>query len=307
MIETADLTRRFGEVTAVEGLDLRIGDGQVFGFLGPNGAGKTTTVRMLCCLIGSTSGSAYIDGLDIRDREDCLRIRERIGLLPETPGLYESLSAHRNLEFYAKLHGVSGTEGERRIRDLLRTLGIWDRREDPVAKFSKGMKQKLAIARALIHDPEYLFLDEPTSGLDPQASLTVRNYLLDLREEGRTIFLNTHNLDDAERLCDTIGVLNTRLLDLGGPEELTRKFYGRTTLVHMAEVHEGMVDLVSSLPGVREVRHQGSRLMIDVVDPEAANPRIVSELVGAGARVVSVEEVRHGLEDVYLRLIEGSS
>jgi ABC-2 type transport system ATP-binding protein len=306
MIEAVDLTRRFGEIVAVSSLNLTIEDGKVFGLLGPNGAGKTTTVRMLGCLIEPTDGTAYINGMDIRDKTERIRIRGMVGLLPETPGLYESLSAQRNLEFFARLYGVSQAESERRIRDLLKTLEVWDRRDDAVGKFSKGMRQKIAIARALVHEPEFLFLDEPTSGLDPQAAITVRNYLLDLRKEGRTLFINTHNLDEAERLCDTIGVIRGRLLDIGSPQELSQKFYGRTTVVHLRGLHPEMLAKLRSLPGVREVRELDGKLLVSLEDPERQNPVIVSTLVGMGAEVEFVNELRHGLEDVYLRLIEGS-
>ncbi len=305
MIEIQGLTRRFGALTAVDDLTLSISDGEVFGFLGPNGAGKTTTVRMLCCLIEPTSGTASIDGMDVRDDASKLKIRARIGLLPETPGLYESLSAYRNLEFYARLYDVPENDIDRRIMALLKTLGVWDRRDDAVGKFSKGMKQKIAIARALIHEPEYLFLDEPTAGLDPKAALTVRNYLLDLKEEGRTIFLNTHNLDDAEKLCDKIGVINTRLLDTGSPQELARKFYGRTTVIQLSEAGEEMVESVSSLPVVKAVRREGDTLFVDVEDPKKENPLLISTLIGAGAQIEFVNEMEYGLEDVYMKLIGG--
>jgi ABC-2 type transport system ATP-binding protein len=261
---------------------------------------------MLCCLINATSGTAYINGMDTREERERLKIRGMIGLLPEVPGLYESLSAYRNLEFYAKLYGVPEGERQKRIRDLLTTLGVWDRREDAVAKFSKGMRQKIAIARALVHEPEFLFLDEPTSGLDPQAAMTVRNYLLDLKKEGHTIFLNTHNLDDAERLCDTIGVLKSKLLDIGSPQDLARKFYGRTTVLHLAKVTDPMLKTVSSLPFTRDARVVGDKILVDLDDPEHENPQIVSTLVRMGAEVEFVNELKHGLEDVYLKLIEGS-
>jgi len=306
MIEAVGLTRRFGEITAVDSLDLRIDDGRVFGFLGPNGAGKTTTIRMLCCLINASSGTAYINGMDIRDESSRLKIRGMIGLLPETPGLYESLSSYRNLDFYAKLYGVPEGKRQERIKELLTTLGVWDRRDEAVGKFSKGMKQKIAVARALVHEPEFLFLDEPTSGLDPQAALTVRNYLLDLKKEGRTIFLNTHNLADAERLCDTIGVLKSRLLDIGSPDELARKFYGRTTIIHLVRVTDAMVNAVSALPSVHGVRVSGNKILIDLENPESENPTIVSMLISQGAEVEFVNELKHGLEDVYMKLIEGS-
>lgn len=306
MIETVNLTRRFGEIVAVSSLNLTIEDGRVFGFLGPNGAGKTTTIRMLTCLIEPTYGTAYINGIDIRDKQERIKIRGMIGLLPEIPGLYESLSAYSNLEFFAKLYGVPEAERKKRIRDLLLALGVWDRRNDPVGKFSRGMKQKIAIARALVHEPEFLFLDEPTSGLDPQAAITVRNYLRELKKEGRTIFLNTHNLDEAEKLCDKIGVINGKLLALGSPAELSRKFYGRTTVIHLRHLRPDVIDKIRSLSGVKGVRLDGERLLIDVDNPEEQNPPIVSILAESGAEVEFVNELRHGLEDVYLKLIEES-
>jgi len=306
MIETHGLTRTFGTTTAVDSLDLRIRDGEVFGFIGPNGAGKTTTVRMLCCLIAPTSGEAYVHGLDVRDPEQALLIRGKIGLLPEMPGLYDMLSAYRNLDFYAQLYDVPKHLRAERIESLLRTLELWDRRDDAVGKFSKGMRQKIAIARALVHEPDYLFLDEPTSGLDPEAALTVRNYLLDLKKEGRTIFINTHNLDDAERLCDKVGVMKTSLLAMGSPEELAGMFWGRTSVVRLRSVTPSMVSAVRALSGVTGVKADDSTLLVDVTDPDDVNPSILRALVAQGGEVLSLGELRRGLEDVYIRLMGGS-
>lgn len=305
MIETRDLTRKFNEVTAVDNLNLKVRDGEVFGFIGPNGAGKTTTIRMICTLIAPTSGSVFVNGLDASDPSDAIKIRAMIGFLPEVPGLYETLSAHRNLQFYASLYDVPADKRERRIRELLELLGIWDRRDDTVGNFSKGMKQKIAIARALVHEPEFLFLDEPTSGLDPVASLTVRNFLLELKKEGRTIFINTHNLDDAERLCDTVGVMKTRLLATGSPEELSREFWGRTTVVHLRNVAPAMVDAVRTLDGVMGVKQLDNKLLIDVVDPTTSNPAIIQALVRNGGEVEFVNELKRTLEDVYVKLLGG--
>ena len=305
MIETRDLTRKFNGNTAVDNLNLKVRDGEVFGFIGPNGAGKTTTIRMICTLIAPTSGSVLVNDLDVNDPKDALQIRSMIGFLPEVPGLYETLSAHRNLEFYASLYDVPADKRERRIKELLELLGIWDRKDDTVGKFSKGMKQKIAIARALVHDPEFLFLDEPTSGLDPVASLTVRNFLMDLKREGRTIFINTHNLDDAERLCDTVGVMKTRLLALGSPEELSREFWGRTTVVHLRAVTPTMIAAAKAVDGVMEIKQVENKLLIDVADPSSANPQIISALVRSGGEVEFVNELKRTLEDVYVRLLGG--
>jgi ABC-2 type transport system ATP-binding protein len=303
MIETHDLTRRFDTITAVDSLNLSLRDGEVFGFIGPNGAGKTTTIRMLTGLIRPTTGSAFVNGLDVSKPHEALQVRGMVGLLPEVPGLYESLSAYKNLDFYAKLYDVAPSRRDERIKSLLMTLGVWDRRDDPVGKFSKGMKQKIAIARALVHEPEYLFLDEPTSGLDPEASLTVRNYLLELKKEGRTIFINTHNLDDAERLCNKIGVMKTRLLAVGSPEELSRMFWGRTTVVHLKVATPAMIASIEGLPGVTKIKQVDNNLLIDVASPDDTNPLIVSSLVKQGAEVMFVNELKRGLEDVYLHLL----
>jgi ABC-2 type transport system ATP-binding protein len=303
MIETLGLGRSFGDIVAVEDLNLQVRDGEAFAFLGPNGAGKTTTVRMLCCLISSTTGKAFLDGLDTSHAPDRVKIRSMIGFLPEAPGLYESLSAERNLDFYARLYRVPESQREKRIMDLLKTLDLYDRRSDAVGKFSKGMKQKIAIARALIHEPKYLFLDEPTSGLDPEASHMVRDFLLELKKEGRTIFLNTHNLDEAQRVCDRIGILRRRLLAVGTPEALSRQYFGRTTVLHLQNPSPEMMAAVRSMPGVLDVKQVEGRLLVDLEDPVAQNPLIVQKLTQMGGQVIYVNELRHGLEDIYLKLV----
>ncbi len=307
MIETVELTRKFDQTVAVEDLTITINDGEVFGFLGPNGAGKTTTIRMLCCLIEPTSGLAFVDGLDINDKESRIKIRQNIGLLPENPGLYESLSAYQNLDFYARMYGVPTARRSVRITELLQALDILERKDDPVGSFSKGMKQKIAIARALVHDPKYLFLDEPTSGLDPVSSITVRNYLMELKREGRTIFINTHHLDEAQKLCDKIGILKTHLLASGSPELLANEFFGRTTMVELGSVTPETITLVQGFNGVKAFRQDGNRLYLSIDDPATDNPAIIAELVRSGARIIHVEEVKKGLEDVYLRIVGGDN
>jgi ABC-2 type transport system ATP-binding protein len=226
-----------------------------------------------------------------------------IGFLPEAPGLYESLSAERNLDFFARLYHVPEAERDKRIMDLLKTLDLWDRRGDAVGKFSKGMKQKIAIARALIHEPKYLFLDEPTSGLDPEASHMVRDFLLELKKEGRTIFLNTHNLDEAQRVCDRIGILKRRLLAIGTPENLARQYFGRTTIVHLKNLSPEMSAAVRGMPSVLDVREVEGRMLIDLEDPAKQNPLIVERLASMGGQIMYVNELRHGLEDIYLKLV----
>ncbi|HEY43910.1 MAG TPA: ABC transporter ATP-binding protein [Anaerolineae bacterium] len=300
MIQTENLTKRFGDILAVDDLTLELEAGEVFGFLGPNGAGKTTTIRMLTALISPTSGGATVLGWKIGQEDG--QIRRRVGILTESPGLYEGLSAERNLAFFARLYEVEDIAQQ--VERYLRMLGLWDRRAESAGTFSKGMRQKLAIARALLHEPQALFLDEPTSALDPEAAHMVREFIASLKHEGRTIFLCTHNLDEADRLCDRIAVFNTRLLALDTPTALRRQLYERTMVFHLRQVDPRFVERVRSLPFVRTVRSMDDKLLVAVDDPEDNNPTIVRSLVEAGAEIQFVGELRRSLEDIYLKLIK---
>lgn len=301
MIETHGLARRFGNMLAVQDLSLSVASGEVFAFLGPNGAGKTTTMRMLACLIAPTSGEAVVAGLRLGSDNDA--IRARIGILTESPGLYERLSASENLQFFGRMHGMTVAERDAQVKRYLTLLGLWDRRAEPVGGFSKGMKQKLAIARALLHEPSVLFLDEPTSALDPEAAKLVRDFIAELRVEGRTIFLCTHNLDEAERLADHIGVMKQRLLEVGTAESLRRGLYGRALAVRLRGSAADFTGAVQALPPVKSAVADGARLSIGLDDPDAAAPDVVRALVAAGADILSVSEEKHSLEDVYLNLV----
>jgi len=307
MIDLENLTRKFGNLTAVDNVTLHVEKGEVFGFLGPNGAGKTTTVRMLCCLIGKTSGQARIGDFSVEKESDCLQIRKIVGFLPENVGLYDSLSAYKNLDFYGKLYEVPNQKRAENIERLLSLLGIWDRREDAVGTFSKGTKQKIAIARALIHEPQVLFLDEPTANLDPEASKTVRDFILDLKKEKTTIFLNTHNLDEAERLCDRIAILKTKLVAVDSPKNLEHSLYNRKTIVHLKQVTDSVLAAVEKLGSIKNVRVSENKLILDIDDPEAANPEVVRAIVEADGNIQYVTELRSTLEDVYLKLIKEAS
>ena len=300
-IETAKLTRTFGTLTAVEDLNVSIPAGTVFGFLGPNGAGKTTTVRLLTALIAPTSGTALVAGHKIGT--DNTAIRQSVGILTETPGLYDRLSAEQNLIFFARLYDVPAARASSQAEHYLRMLGLWERRSERVGGFSKGMRQKLAIARALLHEPKVIFLDEPTSGLDPEAARIVLDFIKELRAEGRTIFLTTHNLPEADELCDTIAVFRTRLLQVDTPAHLREKLFGRGTRVRVSGDATPLLAVVQALSFVHNVTAEGSTLSVALDDPDEQNPPLVQALVMAGAHIQAVEPIAHSLEEVYLELL----
>jgi ABC-2 type transport system ATP-binding protein len=300
MIHTDSLAKKFGAIQAVESLSLDVAEGEVFGFLGPNGAGKTTTVRMLTSLIGPTSGSATVAGFTVGQQDT--EIRRTVGVLTETPGMYDNLSAEYNLRIFAELQEVRDVTGQ--VEKYLKMLGLWERRFDAAGTFSKGMKQKLAIARALLHEPRILFLDEPTAALDPEAAHLVRDFIAELKKEGRTIFLCTHNLDEADHLCDRIGVFKTRLLVVDSPANLRASVFGRKVVFHLRFADERMARAVQELPFVREVKVVENKLIVTLEDPESHNPDILRLLVKAGADIQFVGELRHSLEDVYLQLVQ---
>jgi len=224
IIQTKGIKKVFGLLTAVDHLSFEVREGEVFGLLGPNGAGKTTTIRMLACLISPSEGSAKVCGYDIS--RDSIKVRQIVGILTENPSLYERLTAYENMDFFAEAYGLSDVqEKQNRIRELLEFFKLWDRRNDKVAAFSKGMKQKLSIARALVHGPHVLFLDEPTSGLDPESAKVIRDLIERLsRREKRTILLCTHRLEDAEKLCNRVMIINRgKGVIAGTPDELRER------------------------------------------------------------------------------------
>ena len=300
-IETHGLTRRFDGRVAVDALSLTIEEGTVFGFLGPNGAGKTTTVRMLAALIAPTDGDAIVAGhvLGVDDTA----LRGSVGILTEQPGLYDRLSARQNLRYFARLYDLDPQRADTQVERYLHLLELWERRDEPVGTFSKGMRQKLAIARALLHEPSVVFLDEPTAALDPEAARTVRDFVKRMKAEGRTIFLTTHNLPEADELCDRIGIFQRRLLRIGSPGELRASLFGAGTVVRVVGNAAQYVPTLRALPFVREVHAEGDTLTVHLDDPDSRNPDVVDALREAGARIRFVERVQHSLEDVYLRLV----
>ena len=299
IIETFDLSRNFGKTTAVEDVTLAVEAGEVLGFLGPNGAGKTTTIRMLAGMIAPTKGHAIVAGH--RTDRDVEQLHEVVGMLTQTPGLYDRLSARRNLEYFASFY--PSIESQSQVKKYLKLIGLWKRCNDKVGTFSKGMKQRLALARALVHEPKVLFLDEPTAGLDPEAAGEVRQLIRTLREEGRTIFLSTHNLNEAEMLCNRIAVIHTRLLALDTPEQLRRRFFRRQIIVQLEALDAEVMEVVKKLPFVQDVREEGNQLVLELADSEHNRPELVKAIVEAGGRVIGVSEKQYPLEEVYLRLI----
>jgi len=300
MIEARGLSKSFNGTTAVENISFSVRKGEIFGFLGPNGAGKTTTVRMLCTLVSPSAGYAAIGGHTLGKGND--EIRRTIGILTETPGLYPRLSASLNLEFYARLHEVKNIDAQ--IRKYLSLLGLWERRDEPAGSYSKGMRQKLAIARALLHEPSIVFLDEPTSALDPESALVVRDFIKALKEEGRTIFLCTHNLDEADRLCDRIAIIKRHLVSLDTPESLRSRLYGRKVQIRGTSFPENCREIIYTLPFVKGIESLDGSIVVELEDPERNNAQLIRKLVECGSEIQYVEKMTHSLEEVYFSLME---
>lgn len=304
VISAHGLERRFRTVTAVYDLSFSVPAGQVYGLLGPNGAGKTTTIRMLAGLIAPTAGTAEIAGHALGP--DNAAIRAMTGILTESPGLHDRLSARQNLAYYGRLYGLTDDPLRTAVSRYLDIVGLTEAADRRVGGFSKGMRQRVAVARALLHEPRVIYLDEPTSGLDPEAAKSIRELIASLREAGRSILLCTHNLDEAERLCDKIGILNGHLLAEGSPAELRR--HGRPTTTRV-ELDGGQVDpaalagTVRGLPFVTAVASGPADLTVELAEPRRHTPDLVRELVQHGARVVAVSENVASLEQVYLELV----
>jgi ABC-2 type transport system ATP-binding protein len=306
------LTKRFGSRVAFEDLSFEVQAGEIFGFLGPNGAGKTTTVRVLATLLAPSAGRAEVAGLPIGPTlgaRQASELRRRISVMPESSGLYLKLSVRENLEFFARLYGVARADLGTRITRCLSAVGLEDRAEALAGTLSKGLRQRAGLARALLPQPAVMFLDEPTSGLDPEASLKVRELIASVREQGTAIFLTTHRLDEAERLCDRVAVLKTHLRSVGPPAALRRQVFSGALEVRLAlplPDPEQVFGPIAGISGSQPGPAPGSYVLA-VAEPAAAAPEVVRALVAAGADVIRVAEVEHSLEDVYLELVESSS
>jgi len=305
-LDVRGLSKRFGDRVAFQDLTFEIGRGEVFGFLGPNGAGKTTTVRTLGTLLAPTSGSATVAGLPLAP-ENAVEIRRRIAIMPEAPGLYLKLTVVENLQCFADLYEVPHPRD--RIVSALRAVNLADRGQDPCGTLSKGLRQRVALARALLSDPEVLFLDEPTSGLDPVAAREVHELIDGLRKQGVTIFLTTHRLEEAERLCDRVAILNTTLRTIGRPSELRDQLFAKSITVRTLNPLADPGKVFAGLKGVDSWHMDGPTggYVLAVSDPSIAAPAAARALVEAGADVLSIAESHHSLEDVYLELIAEDS
>lgn len=303
MIEARGLVRRFGERTVVDGVSFALRPGEVCALLGPNGAGKTTTVRMLLGLIRPSDGSATVAGVSIPGpAEDHARLRGMVGLLTETPGFYDRLTALENLALFGRLYGIPKPLLMTRIEGHLRSFGLWERRDDMVATYSKGMKQKLALVRAIFHEPDVIFFDEPTAGLDPESARVVRQLITSLKRAGRTIVLCTHNLAEAAELADVVGVLRSRLLAFGPPDSLGRGTQAPQCHVVLTAPADVALPVVRSVDGVRHGESSGTRLAITVRDGDVV-PRLVAALAAAGFGIRDVRLHERTLEDVYLEAV----
>jgi ABC-2 type transport system ATP-binding protein len=299
------LTKRFGARTAFEDLSFEVGAGEVFGFLGPNGAGKTTTVRVLGTLLSPTAGTAEVAGIPV-SREHGSELRSRIAIMPEAPGLYLKLTLYDNLEYFAGLYGVDRGQIRERIMRALDAVDIAGRAKDRAGSLSKGLRQRASLARTLLADPQILFLDEPTSGLDPVATREVRELIEGLRSRGVTVFLTTHRLEEAERLCDRIAILSTTLRALGTPDELRTRMFAGALEVATASPLDGPERVFSTIPHVSGWSQDGPGRYVVSVDsaPASVAPDVARAVVAAGANLVRLAEVRHSLEDVYLGLVD---
>jgi ABC-2 type transport system ATP-binding protein len=307
-IHTENLTRDFKTVRAVDALSLDVPPGILFGFLGPNGSGKTTTIRLLLGLLEPTAGKAEVLGFDTRTHAD--EIRARVGALLEHPGLYERLSAEDNLEFYGRAWRIPAPQRGARIKELLSNVGLWERRTEQVGTWSRGMKQKLAVARALLHRPQLIFLDAPTAGLDPVAAAALREDLAALAaQEGVTVFLTTHNLTEAEKLCAQVAVIRKgKLIAVGHPDELRanpRSSRGGGPRVEITGkgFSESVLAALRARPEVVSIEVANGRLSVALRGEVEVAP-LVSLMVGAGAQVEEVRKGKATLEEAFLDLVE---
>ena len=302
MIKVENLTKKFGDITAVENISFEIGVSEIFGLLGPNGAGKTTTIRILATLISPTSGKITIDDRDIKSDSDY--VRSIIGLLTESPGMYEKLSAYENLDYYSSFYDIPTDRRRSNIEKYLKMFDLWDRKDDPAGTFSKGMKQKLTLSRALIHEPKILFLDEPTAGLDPESAHMVRTFIENLKEEKITVFLCTHNLEEASSLSDRVCIINRNIIRIATLSELQNSDKNKRVEIIFKDNALRYTELLKEFKEVKDIQTNNNRVLALVEKPEITNPLIIKKLIDNGAGIIYFNEIKATLEEIYLDLIK---
>jgi ABC-2 type transport system ATP-binding protein len=301
-IEVQGLSKRFGDILALDDVNFSVDTGETFGYLGPNGAGKTTTIRILTGITVPTAGSARIFGRDIV--RETLTARRQMGIVYETSNVYDDLSAWQNMQFAGEMYNMGRRDRERRGEELLGTFGLWERRSSRVRGFSKGMKRRLTIAMGLINEPRLLFLDEPTSGLDVQSNLIIRDVIRDLTGRGVTVFLTTHNIEEANVMCDRVAIINRgRIAAIDSPERLKKTIQSvQSVEVAFEQVLPGAIADLGQLPLVSEARKEGDKVRLYTEDPASLLEEIRAYASAHGTRIESVTTLGPTLEDVFIRL-----
>ncbi len=302
MIEVENITRKFEKITAVENISFQIKESEIFGFLGPNGAGKTTTIRMLSALIPPTSGKITIDNKN--PQKDGEYIRSITGLLTESPGLYEKISAYDNLNYYSSFYNISEKKRKDNIKKYLKMFDLWDRKDDIAGTYSKGMKQKLALSRALIHEPKILFLDEPTAGLDPESAHMVRNFIESLQKEKTTVFLCTHNLEEASSLSDRVCIIKKKIIKIASLAELQKNKKSKEVDIIFKGNTKKYIKILKQIKEISSIEASKNKINLFLKKPETINPIIIKKLVDCGAEILYFNEIKASLEEIYLDLIK---
>jgi len=301
MIEVRNLTKKFEIVTAVDNISFEIAESEIFGFLGPNGAGKTTTIRMLSTLISPTSGKIIVDGKN--PQKDGRDIRSIVGLLTETPGMYEKISGYDNLDYYSSFYNIPDKERKDNIKKYLKMFDLWDRKDDLAGTYSKGMKQKLALARALIHEPKILFLDEPTAGLDPESAHMVRNFIKNLQKEKTTVFLCTHNLEEASSLSGRVCIIKNKIIKIASLTELQSDKKSKKVEIVFKDNARKYMKILRQIKEITDIEAQDNKINISLKNAEIINPVVIKSLVDSGAEILYFNEIKASLEEIYLDLI----
>ncbi|MCL4415161.1 MAG: ABC transporter ATP-binding protein [Actinobacteria bacterium] len=303
MIHVENLTKKFGNITAVDNISFNVQESKIFGFLGPNGAGKTTTLRMLSTLIQPTSGRIIINDHDSRKNGEY--IRSIIGLLTETPGMYEKISAYENLNYFSGFYKIDEQKRKSNIVKFLKMFDLWDRKDSLVSTFSKGMKQKLALARALVHEPKILFLDEPTAALDPESAYLVRNFIESLKNEKTTVFLCTHNLEEASNLSDVVCIIKSKIIKISTLDKLQKNKREKKIEIVFKEDAKKYIGLLKAFKEIESFEFKENKVVFALENPEILNPKIIKLLVDNGSEIIYFNEIMASLEEIYLDLIKG--